>query len=816
MTNQQVLKRKKRLTVFMVFPEWKPVFTTFFCFLFLWCFVNAQVPQKFSYQAVARNNGEVLKNTSMGVRLTILQGSETGPAVWTETQTVTTNDFGLFSIAAGSTTPVDLDWSNGPYYLKVETDLNDGNGFTEMGTAQMLSVPYALYGKDADADTINEIQDLHLSGNLLTITKNGSATAIDLSPYLDNTNYWVKSGNDIAYDGGKVLIGTPAGNTQLEIIDAFQAGGRNLLVGDDAYLTDIDIINTLGVYGTTDSTAGNLKLGSNGALLSGINGNLGIGTIVPTGKLEVQGDVTEPPEKPLLEVKRHDGQTVFAVYNDSIRMYVNASSTGKGTKGGFAIGGFGAVKGSFQDYLRVTPDSVRVYIDQSPTKGPKGGFAIGGFGAAKGNTTDLMHLDKDNYFIGHQSGEKNTTGLYNQFFGYQAGMNNSTGSSNIFMGYQSGFENISGNNNVFIGNSSGYNNTGNFNTFLGYYAGYSLTNTSNNLIMGYQAGRQAAGGSYNVILGSNAGNLNNGNYNIFIGYESGYNNIGGADSRYSKWNTFIGYQAGKGNTTGWHNLCIGYLAGLSNQTATNQFFIGNQAGQSLTAGYANTFVGHLTGMKSTDCNENTFIGYQSGYNNLTGHGNTYIGNATGINATGSGNVFIGNRVGWSETGDNKLYIDNSSTVTPLIWGDFTANDVTINGNLDITGTLTYPSDIRLKKDITEFDHALEKIKEIKAVRYFWDFENHPEIVADDVPQLGVIAQNVQTIIPELVKTGPRGYLSVDYIKMTVVLLEAIKEQQKIIESQGKEIENLKSEKSEMASLKQQIEELQMIMGVAEK
>jgi hypothetical protein len=87
----------------------------------------------------------------------------------------------------------------------------------------------------------------------------------------------------------------------------------------------------------------------------------------------------------LFEVKRKDGQTVFAVYPDAVNVYVPRSGA-KGSKGGFAIGGFDALKASPQDYFRVTPDSVRIYIDPTPVaaKGSKGGFAIGGYDELKG------------------------------------------------------------------------------------------------------------------------------------------------------------------------------------------------------------------------------------------------------------------------------------------------------------------------------------------------------------------------------------------------------------------------------------------------
>lgn len=105
-------------------------------------------------------------------------------------------------------------------------------------------------------------------------------------------------------------------------------------------------------------------------------------------KLSVIGANDADPAA-LFEVKRSDGQTVFAVYPDAVNVYVPRS--GKGNKGGFAIGGFEGAKANPQDYFRVTPDSVRVYIDPTPAaaKGSKGGFAIGGYGEAKGDINSM-------------------------------------------------------------------------------------------------------------------------------------------------------------------------------------------------------------------------------------------------------------------------------------------------------------------------------------------------------------------------------------------------------------------------------------------
>jgi Chaperone of endosialidase/Head domain of trimeric autotransporter adhesin len=95
----------------------------------------------------------------------------------------------------------------------------------------------------------------------------------------------------------------------------------------------------------------------------------------------------------LFEVKRKDGQTVFAVYPDSVNIFV-PQLTGKGaTKGGFAIGSFDTGKSPSQRLFVVNPDSVRVYIDTNPGKGAtKGGFAIGGFDQGKGGNANFFNV----------------------------------------------------------------------------------------------------------------------------------------------------------------------------------------------------------------------------------------------------------------------------------------------------------------------------------------------------------------------------------------------------------------------------------------
>ncbi len=111
----------------------------------------AQAPQKMSYQAVIRNSANTLiTSTSVGVKVSVLQGSATGTAVYAETHAATTNANGLVALEIGNGTPITgtfsaIDWANGPYFIKTETDPAGGTNYSIVGTSQMLSVPYALY-----------------------------------------------------------------------------------------------------------------------------------------------------------------------------------------------------------------------------------------------------------------------------------------------------------------------------------------------------------------------------------------------------------------------------------------------------------------------------------------------------------------------------------------------------------------------------------------------------------------------------------------------------------------------------------------------
>src|ERR1035437_5690150 len=156
----------------------------------------AQAPQKMSYQAVIRNASNNLVTTAtVGMRISVLQGSSTGTAVYVETQTPATNANGLATLSIGGGTVTTgtfsaINWATGTYFLKTETDPTGGTSYSITGTSQLMSVPYAMY----------------------------SASTGD-------TSMWKKNTNNIYYNSGGVGIGTKTPQNYLHILDTITNGG---------------------------------------------------------------------------------------------------------------------------------------------------------------------------------------------------------------------------------------------------------------------------------------------------------------------------------------------------------------------------------------------------------------------------------------------------------------------------------------------------------------------------------------------------------------------------------------------------------------
>jgi len=350
----------------------------------------------------------------------------------------------------------------------------------------------------------------------------------------------------------------------------------------------------------------------------------------------------------------------LTITRDSTRIYVDTATTGKGVRGGFAVGGLTSGKAPAINYLTVSDDSVRIYVSDPGNKGVRGGFAVGGLTSGKANATNFMRLTPTNYFIGHESGVK-ATGLYNTFFGYQAGKNTTSGKDNVFIGYQTGINNTLGTNNVFLGYQAGLNSIGD-----GSYKG------AYNVYIGHQAGINNIVGQSNVYIGDRVANYDSiGRYNVYIGKAAGQKTKEGL------FNVYIGAQTAEFKHNGNNNVFVGESTGSKSEDGAGNVFIGYGAGYNYNGEISANF---------RNLNYNTVIGYQASYQGL-GTNNTIIGYQAGFNQTpftSNKNVFIGYQAGYYESGSDKLYIENSLTSAPLIWGDFSTNELRFNGNVGIS------------------------------------------------------------------------------------------------------------------------------------
>ncbi len=230
----------------------KKVFT-FLAAVLLTASVFAQSPEKMSYQAVIRDASDILvTDTQIGMQISILQGSTSGTAVYVETQEPTTNTNGLVSLEIGAGTVVSgdfatIDWANGPYFIKTETDPTGGTNYTITGTSQLLSVPYALHAKTAEtvSGAITETDPTFTSSEAVNIT----ATDITNLGNLSGTN---TGDQDLSTLATKTALGDSTAQVRNEIPDVSEF----LTSESDPTFTSSEAVN---ITATDITNLGNLS-----------------------------------------------------------------------------------------------------------------------------------------------------------------------------------------------------------------------------------------------------------------------------------------------------------------------------------------------------------------------------------------------------------------------------------------------------------------------------------------------------------------------------------------------------------------------------
>lgn len=161
----------------------------------------AQSPERMSYQAIVRDsNNKLVTNQKVGIQISILQGTPTGTVAYNETQTPITNSNGLISIEIGGESGFNtIDWANGPYFIKTETDPTGGTNYSIIATSQLLSVPYALHTKTAEkvSGVITETDPVYTSSVAYGITDTDTACWNRIKN--EGMGVWVEQSTDVVY-----------------------------------------------------------------------------------------------------------------------------------------------------------------------------------------------------------------------------------------------------------------------------------------------------------------------------------------------------------------------------------------------------------------------------------------------------------------------------------------------------------------------------------------------------------------------------------------------------------------------------------------
>ena len=447
--------------------------------------IGQNVPDDINYQSVLRNsNGSAVPNQNVSIRFSILQGSVVGTFVFQEEHSITTSDIGLINLKIGEGLSTlnslsSINWSLGPYFLEIEVDTTSTGNYISYGTSELSSVPYSLYSKssassavtdslspialsslpqfslteaqvdsmvanngylttEVDGSITNEIQDLVLSSNNLSITNNTSATTVDLSGYLDNT----------------VLTETQ--------VDAY--------AGNNGYLTtevDGSITNEIQVLSISNDT---LFLSDGGFVKLSSDNVTGIVAIANGGT----GSATQN------FVDLTADQAVAGTKTFSNDLSVNGITVGIGA----GTGTHNTASGD-SVLLKNTTGYINSAFGNSALKentSGNGNTALGN-NALNQNTTGSY-----NSALGNKALNSNTTGIENAASGAFALRQNLTGVQNSAFGNNGLFLNTTGNSNTALGyNALNQNETGSSNTALGHSANVDANDLNNATALGYGA-----------------------------------------------------------------------------------------------------------------------------------------------------------------------------------------------------------------------------------------------------------------------------------------------------------------------------------------
>jgi hypothetical protein len=738
--------------------------------------VMAQVPQKINYQAVARNaSGAVLPNTNVSARFTVHDGSATGTVVYQETKSsLLTNQFGLFTHAIGTGTQVgasafnSISWGSGDKYLQVEVDPANGTSYSINGTSQLLSVPYALYAANGGGSA-GPTGPQGLVGPTGPQGPTGAGVAGPQGP----TGPQGTAGVTGAPGATGAGVAGPTGATGV----TGPSGGPIGPTGVQGPTGPTGAAGSVGAQGPAGATGAQGLPGATGA--KGATGADGAtGAKGATGATGVTGATGTPG-------------AVGATGANGVTGATGNTGVGlQGPTGATGPAGAGSVSGTLNYVAKFTPN-----------------------GTSVGNS--LIFDNGTNVGVGTTSPSSNIHGL------------STTADFKLLLETQgaSNFANLSlqsdntAANALFIrknaaaatGTQSGISKANLSYINAGTSAGGLLigTQTSNPLYFSSNdVERARISGTGKFGIGTTAPR-----YTLDV---ASTDTIGvrvintGTVSTTAIFAGVTSNVAGTNAITGFHNGTTGRGYGVVGQITDTALNAAGVLGAATATN--NARVAGVRGESSSSSSSSQ--GVLGLYFSATGAGSGVEGVATGTNAAAVFGIASSTAVGsagvgvfGASLGDNAIgvygYDDNGIGAVTSYAGYF-------DGEVFATGSFT-PSDERLKQNITKYSGGLDAILKLTPKAYqFKNFENEKIKSFPKGNQVGIMAQDVESLFPSLVKStvaSNRGYnkthvdnqvapyqidfKAVNYTGLIPVLVSAIQEQQQMINDLKTEIKALR-------------------------
>ena len=855
-------------------------------------------PQGFSYQAVVRNaQGELVNNSNVGLRLTI--ADSTGSQImYSETQTVQTNAYGVLSVTVGSGKSdakrlQDVNWASDNVWLHVEVDVTGGTNYTGLGATKIQAVPVALYAarSGSNSQTASPSTANTSSTDALFEVKDKDGNVI-FAVYPDGVRVYVddNDGSKAARSGFLVTGRTATKDGETKDYFAVNGGGTQVYVDDDP-----------DGYGDKAARSGFLvtgrtatKDGSNADLLS-VNGG---GT-----KVYVDDDENKAARSGFLITGRTATKGVNAdllsVDGGGTKVFIDDNNKdGKAARSGFLVTGRTATKAEPTNYLDVSTTSTKVHFDGGNSKAARSGFLVTGRTATKGSANEYFNIDaaKDAKVINNE----NRVYWYPEKNAFMAGNLRVSNAAQVGTNsFNAGYQNIASGN---YSQAMGYMSTakGDYSTAIGRKANAGALRS-----FAFGDSAQATGRcSYALGDGAVASGMNSyaigGGFNALVfgerlifkparaindfAYAIGPGTladkkcsmaIGVADTASGDCSIAIGFQS-KANwgfatamgyqsrASSWYSVAIGARA-IVERGCSDGFAIGNEAVCEAETAVAIGYRTKATGSQSTaigiSANSIGSGSFALGcFAKSEGFGSTAIGDMT--RAIGENSTAMGIRtraysygetvVGFDNTeytpeeqnddgeepATNRLFVVGNGryeyeytydeeTDEEHEWDTICYSDALIiykNGDAEFRGNI-YPSaeknvwtekttytlgtstnkwdkvyasngtiqtsDQRLKTNIKPLERALDKVITLNGVTYNWRVKEFPNKNFDSNRHVGVLAQELEAVLPEAVETGEDGYKSVNYSNITPLLIEAIKELKAEKDELQKEVDELK-------------------------